>query len=89
MCAVQAAAADVAAGQTPAVSTIADAREAAVAGVKRILRCDDHMMRPGMIHVLKEDIRKLMDVTEELSVSAIANFLLEEAVAGVGSTCSR
>lgn len=65
------------------MSTITGAREAAIAGVKRILRREDHVMRPDLIGMLKEDIRKLMDVGDEPSVTAIAEFWLEEAVAGV------
>jgi hypothetical protein len=73
-------------GDMRGVRTIAEARRACIAGVKRIYGHAEHVMRPAMVHMLKTDIRPLMEVDNEPSVNEILHFWLEEAVAGPGDS---
>jgi hypothetical protein len=80
--AVQQAAADVAVGETPGVSTIDEARSAAIEGAKRVMRFQEHSMKPAVVDMLKRDIRPLMDREDEPSVNDTFQFWLAEAAAG-------
>jgi hypothetical protein len=81
--AVQEAAEAVVAGATPGVSTIAQARSAAIAGAKNIMRFQNHSMRMDVVSMLKKDIRPLMEVQQEPSVNELFQFWIDEASAGV------
>lgn len=80
---VQQAAEAVVAGETPGVSTIEGARNAALEGAKRIMRHADHFMRPAIVHMLQEDIRPLMEAEAVPSINDVFQFWLNQAAAGM------
>jgi hypothetical protein len=69
-------------GDTPGVRTIGDARRAAIAGAERIMRFEDHAMKPELVHMLKKDIRPQMQVQLDPAASEI--FLYWKGAALVG-----
>jgi hypothetical protein len=68
------------------VRTIAEARRACIAGVRRIVGHAEHCTRPAVVNMLKTDIRPFMAVDIEPSVNEILQYWLEEAVAGPGDS---
>jgi hypothetical protein len=84
---VQAAAAAVQAGAAPGVNTVAKARNAAVEGAKRIMRCEGHELRTPVVEMLTRDIAPLMNQAAQPSVNDIFAFWCTAAGAGVCSAC--
>jgi hypothetical protein len=68
------------------VRTIAQARLACTAGVKRFCGYAEHCLRPAVVHMLSTDMRPFMVVDTEPSVNEILQYWLEEAVAGPGDS---
>jgi hypothetical protein len=66
--------------------TIAEARRACVAGVRRICGYAEHAMRPDVVNMMKAVIRPRMVADSETSVNKSLHFWLREAVAGAGDS---